>query len=132
VSFKRSPELSRKIEQYGQTYGLPLFEDKPEYLPPAWIYDGNGIKAAVYENMKNRLPARRLEVLKAFIKLGKATDQEVAHYLSIEINMVTGRRDELQKAGIIVSYGETKIGKYNQPNTVYYVNFKKLKEYLGL
>jgi hypothetical protein len=45
---------------------------------------------------------------------------------------VTGRRDELQKTGVIVSYGETKIGKYNQPNTVYYVNYKKLREYMGL
>lgn len=132
MSFKRNIELERKIEKYGETYGLPLFEDEICYLPPAWIYDGKEIKASAYENLKSRFPARRLEVLKAFIKLGKATDQEVAGFLDLETNQITGRRDELQKAGVIVSYGETKIGKYNQPNTVYYVNYTKLREYLGL
>ena len=132
MSFKRNPELERKIERYGETYGLPLFEQEPVYLAPAWIFDGTGIKTSVYENLKNKFPARRLEVLKAFIKLGKASDQEVARFLDLETNQITGRRDELQKAGIIVSYGETKIGKFNQPNTLYYVNYTKLREYLKL
>lgn len=131
MAFKHNPQMEEVLFK-NPTYGLPLFDSCRENAAkckslPAWIWDGTGIKAEVHVKMKSVFCDSRLQVLRAFMDLGKATDNEVAEYLSIRINCITGRRKELQKTGVIFSAGEKVIGPFGQPNTVWYVDYEKLK-----
>lgn len=147
MTWKRNTSKEEWIERCGVTAGLPLFEsakDNPSQPSlskregvgrvPDWIWSGNGIKAAVYNQMKEKFAEDSLEYLNAIILLGgKATDHEVKDYFNdLEqwpLHIVSARRNYFCSGQnpIITSYpGKTVIGPKGKPNTVWFVNFKQL------
>lgn len=71
-----------------------------------------------YDEIKNDLCERRRDVYSAIIKLGECCDLDVAQWLDWPINRVTGRRWELEDAGLVES-----IGKRLSPHTGRTVHF---------
>lgn len=131
--FKNNPELEDRINRFGQTTDLPLFalENKSVKNIPAWIWDGSGIKAEVYERIKNsrKTNTDALKVLSEIIKKGgKATDHEVKKATGLDLHIVSARRNDLKKLGWVTSYGKKKMGPHGSPNTVWEVNYTKLFE----
>lgn len=124
-----------------QTAGLPLFDPaatsplipllrkEREIVLPNWIWDGSGIKAEVYKRCKDNFAEDALEYLSALIKLGgSATDHEVKNYLKWDLHIVSARRNDLKKFGVIESYdGKKKPGPFGVPNTIWFVNFRNLR-----
>jgi hypothetical protein len=135
MSFKRNPDKAERINRFGETIDLPLFSqnNKPVYNLPSWIWNGCDIKSEVYRSIKNHMSESRLKVLQGFISLGgKATDNEVYRKTGIAVHLVCARRNELIKLGIIQSFpGQKKTGPDGAPNTIWFVNFKKLRELIA-
>ncbi len=63
-----------------------------------------------YSNLLNSgsLQRREKEVLTALISLKGGTDLQIAEWLGWQINQVTGRRNRLEKNGIVESYKKIK------------------------
>lgn len=135
------------IDRFGETYGLPLFSTQ-ETSPPApllskergvmklpdWLWNGNDIKAAVYNAMKDQFAEDSFEYLKALIRLGgRATDHDVKEFFNdVEkwpLHIVAARRNYFTGSPyyLIESFpGQNKIGPKGKPNTIWFVNFKNL------
>jgi len=79
-----------------------------------------------YQEVKNN-DFRCQQVLIAIRKLKKCTDKQIAAYLGLEINKVTGRRCELVDKGLVES-----VGKFPDPVSNRPVNFwrEKVKQNL--
>lgn len=58
-----------------------------------------------YKNIIDRLPKSRAAVLRAIAERGPITRNEVAEFLNIPINRITGRVCELRDAGLIIECG---------------------------
>lgn len=54
-----------------------------------------------YNGGVNELPEARAKVFYAISDLGECTDQQIAEYLGIGINLITPRRLELERSGLI-------------------------------
>ena len=150
MTWQKNSAKQEWIDRCGVTAGLPLFESvnhsigtlpllEPELIRmPDWIWSGTGIKAAVYNQMKEKFAEDSLEYLNAIIMLGgKATDHEVKDYFNDPeqwpLHIVSARRNYFCNGvdPIITSYpGKTVIGPKGKPNTIWFVNFKNL--YKGL
>lgn len=154
MTWQKNTYKEERIARCGVTVDLPLFESareevkketspsipllikEREVVMPDWIWSGNGIKAAVYNQMKEKFAEDSLEYLNAIIMLGgKATDHEVKEYFNdVEqwpLHIVSARRNYFcgGENPVITSYpGKTVIGPKGKPNTVWYVNFKNLYE----
>lgn len=151
MTWQKNTAKEEWIERCGVTAGLPLFESakttspltplltkerelKGEVVMPDWIWSGNGIKASVFNEMKEKFAEDSLEYLNAIILLGgRATDHEVKDYFNdVEqwpLHIVSARRNYFcgGDSPIITSYpGKTVIGPKGKPNTVWFVNFKNL------
>lgn len=61
----------------------------------------------------NDLGSKQREVYEAIKQLGEACDLDVAFFLGWPINRVTGRRNELMKAGVIY---ESKVARTPRTN----------------
>lgn len=61
-----------------------------------------------YAAIQNKLGARQEEVYNAIKLLGRASNEEVADYLGLPINRITGRCTELRNFGLIAVDGITK------------------------
>lgn len=63
-----------------------------------------------YSELQNtrQLQPREQEVLRALISLKGATDLQIANFLGWQINQVTGRRNSLEKKGVIHSFRKIK------------------------
>ena len=127
MSYQENSYKREFIERNGQTAGLPLFDNASVYLPD-WIWSGTGLKAEVYARMHLKFSDDAREYLRALILLGgRGTDHEVKDELGWALHIVSARRNDLKKLGIVQSYeGNKKPGPYGQPNTIWYVNFKNL------
>lgn len=135
---KPNPLKENLINKYGQTFGLPLFEDKAQYKAsptqrnlPNWIWDASGVKAEVYNKLKGHLAESRLKVIMAMLKLGgAATDEEIHEQSGLRLSSVNARRNELITLGVIYSFNYVKkLGSSGVPNTVWHLNLNKLHEF---
>lgn len=144
MPYKHNPWLRERINNKGITDGLPLFEQNktPTNKIPHWIWDGSRIKAEVYDKLKNsdKWVKDQLQVLCCMIELGgSATDNEIKEASGLEINIVTGRRNDLVKMGYVTSYPDhskkdkdgkpgvkKKLGPKGVANTLWFVDFKKI------
>lgn len=69
---------------------------------------GNPESRRSFERVRDSLPEKRrrvLEIIKAFGPAG-ATGKEVAAYLGVEFNTISGRLSELKRDGMIVRTGQ--------------------------
>lgn len=76
-----------------------------------------------YEELKKsgKLQPRENKVLLAIIQLNGATDKQIAAHLGWEINQVTGRRNSLEKKGMVFS--KRKVKQLNR--MVYFWEYSK-------
>lgn len=139
--FVKNKAKERIIKKYGETAGLPLFNqiddvdenNMPIIRIPDWVYSGTGNKSKIYHELKDTWHENRIKVLDALIELGgAATDNEVKERSKLEVNIVTGRRYDLVQLGLVFAYGKKKIGPHGAANTVWCVNFSKVGAYLGI
>ena len=72
-----------------------------------------------FEDIKDTLGRRQLQVYRTIIVLGSATDYKIANWLHWPINWVTGRRNELEKNGYIYCIGTAKNPMTNKQNRLY-------------
>ena len=59
-----------------------------------------------YKKIIKSLPEKRRDVYGAIKKLKTCCDVDIAEYLEWTINRVTGRRNELEKLGLVESIGK--------------------------
>lgn len=95
----------------------PLF-DKPE---PVQVVTTDP-KRESYARIAPKLSERRQAVYDAINSLGRATAKQIAHYLDVPINEVTGRILELRKAEWITKDGTMTDPDSGNPNTIYRIN----------
>jgi len=143
MPWKANETKQDMIEEHGQTAGLPLFASvsNSHSLPltsivrlPDWIWTGSGIKAEVYNLLKEKFAEDSVEYLKAMMILGgSATDNEVVEYFDDRVkwppSTVSARRNYWRGSPyyIIESYPDKKkLGPRRVPNTIWYINFSKI------
>jgi hypothetical protein len=133
MSYKLNPSKIERVNRFGQTVDLPLFDptapasaERTRVPLPSRIYDGSERKAKIFAAIKNKLGPARMKVFEAIFDLRIATDVEIAKRLDWTINRVTPRRKELQQLGLIVHVGE-KVGEFGHPNAVWAVNARALR-----
>lgn len=153
MPFRPNIAKEEMIQRLGITAGLPLFNQEPDNkssLPPAcrqarlgkglrdglpnWLWSGSGIKAEIYNKLKDKFAEDSLEYLNALINLGgRATDHEVKEYFNDNdkwpLHIVSARRNYFTKAPfyIITSFpGQEKQGPKGRPNTIWFINYKNL------
>lgn len=136
MSFRTNLHKQEWIERVGVTAGLPLFEQKiePSYKLPDWIWDGSDIKNEIYRSLKEKFAEDAVEYLRGIIFLGgSATDHEVKDILNWPLHIVSARRNDLKKLGLIVSYPDkNKVGPAGVLNTIWFVNFQNLRNILEI
>lgn len=132
-----------QICKHGVGWQLPLFDEPRANNQtgtrnkkiPDWIWSGNGIKAEVYHKMKDKFAEDSLDYLEAVIQLGgNATDHEVKAFFNNEnkwpLHIVSARRNYFKNKPfyIITSYpGKVIIGPKGKQNTIWFIDFSKLK-----
>lgn len=138
MPFKRNLLKEELIGLHGEGYGLPLFDQTEEPSKvvhmPDWIWDGSGIKAEVYRTMQEKFAEDSFEYLNAIIMMGgSATDHEIKEYFDDvdrwPLHIVSARRNYFcgEPHNIIVSFPDkSKIGPKGKPNTIWFVDFKRL------
>jgi len=131
-----SPNIKKEefVKKYGQTAGLPLFDQIRSRIGhwPDWLWDGSEVKSEAYEIMKAKFNVGKVIYLQTSIKLGgKATDNEIKANSVLEINIITARRKNLQHEGVVSSFdGAKKNGPFGISNTIWFLNYKALQEIL--
>lgn len=137
MTFIHNAEKEERINRFGPTVDLPLFNQENELPPvqhPGWLWSGNGIKAEIYNRMKDTFADNAFEYLQALINLGgRATDHEVKEYLNNPerwpLHIVSARRNDLMKAPffVVTSYpNQKRMGPNRMPNTIWFINYKNL------
>jgi len=128
MTWQKNIHKQEMIERFGQTAGLPLFDSRPTTSLPDWIWNGNGISAEVYRKMELKFSDDAKEYLRALLLLGgQATDHEVKDAIRWDLHIVSARRNDLKKLGVVVSYpGKKKPGPYGMANTIWFVNYNQL------
>jgi hypothetical protein len=153
MGFKPNPAKEDLIIKYGETYGLPLFDQDREIVVmksrnsgsrysnlPDWIWTGNSVKAEVFREMKDKFADDSLLYLRAIIELGgSATDHEVKEYFNDSdkwpLHIVSARRNYFMDKQFIKAFNEPiiksypykyKTGPKGKPNTIWFVDFKQL------
>jgi hypothetical protein len=133
------------IEEFGVTTGCPLFDSAKSSMPeeknpgvfikhPDWLWNGNGIKAEVYNKLKDKFAEDSFEYLNALIMLGgRATDHQVKEYFNNDdkwgLHIVSARRNYFTMAPfyLIQSFpGQKTMGPKGMPNTIWFINYKNL------
>jgi hypothetical protein len=134
LTVKRNPKLAERIERFGDTVDLPLF-DQPKTAGsnknyPKWLCTGTSVKADVWDKIKGseRLNDDAWTILSTMITHGgRMTDNEIEEATGMRINIITGRRNNLIEAGLVTGFPDiTKKGKSGKPNKIWHVNFKNL------
>ncbi len=146
MPYKQNILKQERIDRYGVTVDLPLFNQE-KTIPvqyqnlPDWIWNGNSIKAEIYNKMKEKFAQDSLEYLNAVIALGgNTTDHEVREYFNDESKwtaaIISARRNYFLNGPfyIITSFPDPKNpdkpisrpGPKGKPNTVWYIDYKKL------
>jgi hypothetical protein len=137
MPFRPNIAKEEMIQRLGITAGLPLFNQEkeiPKIQHPDWLWSGNGIKAEIYNKLKNKFAEDALEYLNALINLGgKATDHEVMDFLNDRdqwpLHTVSARRNYLLDAPfyIVQSFpGQEVMGPKGRPRTIWSINYKNL------
>lgn len=147
MPWQPNTDKERLIRKHGVTYGLPLFETSPALSSspqpspqrgegvgmPDWIWSGSGVKAEVFELLKNKFNQDAIEYLKAIVSIGgRATDHEVKEKINSDrfpLHIVAARRNHWvgHPYYIIESFpGQKKKGPHGVANTIWFVNFKNL------
>lgn len=133
--YKQNTHIAEQIKKHGIEYGLPLFEQTVySKTHPMWLFNGNAIKAEVYNKMKTKFAEDSFLYLGAVLSLGgSATDHEVKEYFNDidkwPLHIVSARRNYLvgNPYYVIESFpGETKTGPKGKPNTIWFVNYSNL------
>lgn len=124
------------IERFGQTAGLPLFDEPAMAIKknignyPTWLCTGTSVKAEVWDKIKDseKLNENAWIVLNAMINHGgHLTDNEIEEVTGLRINIITARRNNLIEVGLVTGFPDiTKIAKSGKPNKIWHVNFKNL------
>jgi hypothetical protein len=149
MSWKANADKIDRINRFGQTVDLPLFENPPAPLEspeppllkgdnsarmPDWIWDGSSVKAEVYDELKEKFAEDSVIYLKKLIEVGgRASDNEIMNAFNNKdkwpLAIVSARRNYWKKIGIIQGFRDKwKLGPHGRKNTIWYVNFKKIKE----
>jgi len=58
-----------------------------------------------YKEILKKLPESKARVIKALEKLGKASNREIAEFLNLPVNSITGRCKELRAEGVLIESG---------------------------
>ena len=131
--YKYNEHKAERIMKFGVTVDLPLF-NQSESNHPNWLWNGTGIKADVYNKMKNKFAEDSLLYLSALIALGgNATDHEVKEYFNDPekwpLHIVSARRNYFIKNPfyLVQSFpGKEKLGPKGKPNTIWFINYQNL------
>ncbi len=133
MTWQPNTDKSEMIKKHGITWNLPLFDSAPALQLPDWIWSGSGVKAEVFEQLKNKFNQDAIEYLKAIVSLGgKATDHEVKEKINSErfpLHIVAARRNHWcgHPYYIIQSFpDQKKKGPHGVSNTIWFVNFQNL------
>ena len=119
MSYRKNKLRINTVERFGQTVGLPLFEDVethgraslPEQVAarldsaPKSMYVANETKKLAEMTVKHdelRLGDKQQKILDTMYLRDNWTNEEIAHYLDIGINRVVGRVFELRQLGLVV------------------------------
>ena len=132
---KVHPEKVDRINRFGQTADLPLFEQpnlKENKKYPNWICNGTSVKAEVWSQIKNteKIAKDCWTVLKAIINAGgSATDHEIKQITGLELHIVSARRNTLIQIGYVKSSpGKKKMGPHGKLNTLWEIDFEVLRK----
>ncbi|MBI1936690.1 MAG: hypothetical protein HYS25_01055 [Ignavibacteriales bacterium] len=126
-----------RIRRLGITADLPLWNQEPSFpkvQQPDWLWSGTGIKAELYNKLKDKFAEDSFEYLNALIILGgKATDHEVKEHFNDNekwaLHIVSARRNYFTKEPfyLVTSYpGQEVIGPKGRQNTIWFLNYKNL------
>lgn len=134
-----TPNISKeeRINRLGITVDLPLFnqeKDVPKIQHPDWLWSGNGIKAEIYNKLKDKFAQDSFDYLKALVALGgRATDHEVMAFLKDTdkwpLHIVSARRNYFTKAPfyLVQSFPDQEVvGDKGRPRTIWFINYKNL------
>ncbi len=135
--YRVNADKIERIQRFGITADLPLFnqpQDVPTIQHPNWLWSGTGLKADIYNKLKEKFAEDSFLYLNALIILGgKATDHQVKEYFSDPekwpLHIVSARRNYFTKAPwyLVKSYpGQEIIGPSGRPNTVWSIDYKNL------
>jgi hypothetical protein len=133
------------IEEFGVTTGCPLFDSAKSSMPavknpgvfikhPDWLWNGNGIKAEIYNKLKDKFAEDSFEYLNALIILGgRATDHQVKNYFNDSekwtLAIISARRNYFREEPFYLVQGfpdQKIIGPKGVPNTIWFLNYKNL------
>lgn len=79
--------------------------------------------------LHSRLAETQVKYLDALISIGGAgADYEVSLKAGMPVHLISARRNELKHKGIIFK-GEKKLGPHGAANTVWHINYSRLKQY---
>lgn len=130
--YKENDLKKKMIRKYGQTAGTPLFDSiLPTSNLPDWIWDGTEVKAEAYNSLsKKYTDLNKVKYITTSIKLGgAATDNEIKDNSDLPINIITARRKDLIKEGVVSGFKDKKKpGPSGKLNTIWYLNFKALHQ----
>ena len=137
MPFRENAIKRDRIDRFGITVDLPLF-NQPQEVPaiqhPSWLWAGTGIKADIYNKLKDKFADDSFQYLQALINLGgQATDNQVKEYFNDSetwpLHIVSARRNYFTKAPfyLVTSYpGKVVMGPKGRPNTIWFINYKNL------
>ena len=80
-----------------------------------------------FEYVRDSLGERQSQVLDAIYKLQYCTNTQIAKYLHIPINCVTGRTNELRKKDLVIKSHVSWDPLTRQKATYWKLNFNKIK-----
>lgn len=137
MPFEKNASKVDRINRFGITVDLPLFNQPKEERKdlPGWIWSGTAMKADIYKSLKEKFNDDCMHYLEAIITLGgKATDHDVREYFGEPdkwtLAIISARRNDLKKIGVIACYGKKKTGPRGMPNYIWEVDFKQLYKIL--
>ncbi|HEX3075141.1 MAG TPA: hypothetical protein VHP30_16115 [Ignavibacteriales bacterium] len=123
----RKAAMNMNINPMG-TSGRMDIKQKPAEAPD-WIWDGSRIKRDALIRLHNHLAETQVKYLNALILLGGAgADYEVSQKAGMPVHLISARRNELKHKGIIIK-GEKILGPHGAANTVWHINYNRLKQY---
>jgi len=131
MNYKNGVNVMERAQE-NNTQG-DISQTRPEEVP-GWAWDGFRMREDLKEALTGKLAETQMRYLTAVFTLGGAgTDYEVSLQSGMPVHLISARRNELKNRGLILSANwEKKQGPYGSLNTIWHIDFNRLKQYAEL